>query len=303
MSSQIKRIVIVVCLAGIAVFFGYRGLQIVRAETSGTSPNSPDSGVDSRLTTASATVSGQLYGSDAAGTWGDWGAKWNRIYSAAIKPFNDAVAKTLKNGGNASYPKTTGGVDDYNNGGTTPVDSYQATWVACDSAAQTPSHPGGNYCGTGRSVAEKMDLNTGLVWSPRMTINGSTSPDWFTANNCQQSADATFANGAGNAKQATNCSSTVLTGCTCITLPTTGATTTTGCAAYDSASGWRLPTQKELMMSYIDGSWASLSNASYYYWSSTTYSYGVYQAWYTSQYYGATNSNNKVNGTSARCVR
>jgi len=66
---------------------------------------------------------------------------------------------------------------------------------------------------------------------------------------------------------------------------------------------WRLPTQKELMMSYIDGSWANLTNAANVYWSSTTTSNATQTSWYTNQYNGNTTTNNKTNTTSVRCVR
>ena len=312
--KKIKTILFYISLAFIVGVIGFHYYQIVFAEHSG---SSPESGVDSRLTSMAATVSATLkYGSDAAGTWGDYGTALNRIFSAAQGSFNDALANGTKNGGGTHntgcgstktdptcYPQSLGGVDDYNNGnGVNPTDSYQKTWIACDSAAYTVSHPGGNYCNTGRSVAEKMDPNTGLIWSPRMTINAGTTADWFTANNCQQSKDSTFVNGTANAKSANNCAANGDVGCECLKLPIT-TETKTGCASYDDGN-WRLPYQKELMQGYIDGSYGNLTNSATNYWSATTQSDTTANAWRVGQYNGYTTNNTKVTTTySVRCVR
>jgi hypothetical protein len=263
---------VIILVVGIVTF---RHIGLVRAEQSG---GSPESGASSRLTTLATALTGLNYGSTAPGSWGDWGTSWNRIYSAASKPFNDAVAKTLKNGGNTDYPQSVGGIDDYNNNSPIPADSYQASWVTCDA--------GNNFCGTGRNVAQKKDANTGLVWSGRI----SSSANWFTANNCQ------YPNGLPGDDGVCNTNGEVA--CKCVKL----ASSKTGCDGYDDGN-WRLPTQKELMMSYIDGSWAQLSDAGNYYWSSTTNSNNTQGAWGTYQSIGYTSSNNKTNNYSVRCVR
>jgi hypothetical protein len=304
--KKIKRVLFYICLAFIIGVVGFHYIQGVFAEQNG---SSPDSGADSRLTAMAATVAALNFGSTTAGTWGDYGTALNRIYSAAQGTFNDAKANGTKNGSGtgatnylSSYTQVLGGVDDYNNNQTTPTDAYKKTWITCDNSAQTPAHPGGNYCGTARSVAEKMDPNTGLVWSPRLTINGGTTADWFTANNCQQSSDATFNNGTGNAKSANACAANGNIGCVCIKLPIT-TETKTGCAAYDDGN-WRLPYQKELMQGYIDGSWGNLTNAAINYWSSTTQSDNTYNAWRVGLYLGNTTNSTKVTTThSVRCVR
>ena len=291
MHNKIKKTSFIVLgfLTLLTVAFSYRHIQIVRAEQGGGSPNS---GATSRLVTLSTALTSLSYGSTAAGAWGDWGTSWNRIYSAASNSFNDAKAVGTKNGGGSSpitgctsglncYPQSVGGVDDYNAAGTTPSDAYKKTWIACDVAANTPSHPGGNYCGTGRSVAEKMDPNTGLVWSPSI----SAGLNWFQANNCDNT-------------QAASCTANGQAACICTKL----ASSKTGCEGYDDGS-WRLPYQKELMQSYIDGSWANLTNAANYYWSSTTLSTATQYSWLTYQTNGLTVSTNKTGAYSVRCVR
>ena len=132
------------------------------------------------------------------------------------------------------------------------------TWTACNS--------GNSYCGTGRSVAEKQDPNTGLVWSP--IIDYST---WFVANNC------VVPGGAGSL--GATCEIIGDPGCTCVK----NTSSKTGCENYDDLN-WRLPNQKELRQSYIDGSYSNLTIANTEYWSSTTFSNGTQYAWNTSQY-------------------
>lgn len=267
----------------------------VLAEKSGASP---ESGTDSRLTTITKKLEELGYGSTAAGSWGDWGAALNRVYSAAQGPFNDALAKGLKNGGGTKvsgcgedksspscFPQVLGGVDDYNNNW--PVlaaDTYQQTWTACNSD--------NNYCGLGEeggNIAEKLDPNTGLVWSSSLG-----SKNWFWANNCQQPSNGVEPKGP-NA-----CSTNGDIGCICTKL----TEEKTGCEGRaENGGGWRLPYQKELMQAYIDGSWGSLSGANAYYWSGTTYSNGTQTAWTTVLSNGNTSNNNKTNNHYVRCVR
>lgn len=261
---------------------GYQRIQMVRAEQSG---SSPDSVATSRLVTLSTALATLGYGSTSAGSWGDWGTSWNHIYSAATKPFNDAIANTLKNGGNTDYPQSVGGVDDYNNNAPIPSDSYQATWTTCN--------VGNTYCGSGRSVAEKKDENTGLIWSPRI----SSGSNWFVANRCK------YPNGLPGDDGVCNLHNEVACQCVKDTAnEDADNTTAVTCERYDDGN-WRLPTQKELMMSYIDGSWAQLTNAANTYWSSTTTSYATQSSWYTYQYNGYTGYSTKTYNYSVRCVR
>jgi len=284
MSRKIRFLLLLPLIVFIVVVLNNAFLLKIKAEQSG---SSPESGSSSRLKTASDAIAALSYGSTAAGSWGDWGTMWNRLYSAAQNSFNDAKSVGTKNGTGtgatnylSSYTKALGGVDDYNNNQTIPADSYQKTWTACNA--------GNTYCGTGRSVAEKQDPNTGLVWSPRI----SSSANWFTALNCQQPSNGVAPLGASA------CSANGDVGCVCVKL----ASSKTGCDAYDDGN-WRLPYQKELMQSYIDGSWANLTNAGYHYWSSTTQSNSTQNAWFTIQLYGYTVNYTKVTNYSVRCVR
>jgi len=74
------------------------------------------------------------------------------------------------------------------------------------------------------------------------------------------------------------------------------------CANMNGGGVWRLPTQKELMQAYIDGSFFNLTQPSYSFWSATEYS-GT-SAWYVNLYSGVTTSNSKsTNSYQVRCVR
>ena len=289
---MIKKIILTASFVIVSLFVISRVIVGIKAEQIG---SSPESGVTSHIKAIYDSLVSLSHGSNAAGSWGDWGAMWNRIRSAGEwVPVDTAVEAdvasgktfhnlnrtqktgtylyTPKNGGNTDYPKSLGGVDDYNNGGAIPADSYQSTWTVCNA--------GNTYCGTGRSVAEKKDENTGLVWSPLI----SAGLNWFQANNCVNNGATCTAHGQA--------------ACRCTKL----TSSKTGCEGYDDGN-WRLPYQKELMISYIDGSWAQLTNAALYFWSSATGSYATQNSWVTGQLTGYTNDSVKSTSNAVRCVR
>lgn len=69
-------------------------------------------------------------------------------------------------------------------------------------------------------------------------------------------------------------------------------------------SDWRLPTQKDLMQAYINGSGNNLPNANNDTWSSTEYYSTQSAAWYVNIGWGITNSASKSSSLmSVRCVR
>jgi len=185
------------------------------------------------------------------------------------------------------YPITVGGVDDYNDNGTMPADSYTSTWTTCA--------VGNNYCGTNDLTnANKKDDSTGLVWS----IRTGTS-DWFVANNCKYPNNGLLGDDGA-------CGTNGEVACKCVKLPEGSMTgcETLGAVVAGNSGGWRLPSQKELMQAYINGSWGNLSLAGYDYWSATTKSNYTYYAWYTNLTNGNTYSYTKTNTTlSVRCVR
>jgi hypothetical protein len=269
--------------AGGILFF----VTLARGEQSGSSPSA---GATSRFKTLADDLVTRGYGSTASGAWGDWGASWNRIYSSAIRPAGADLSNMYNGTGVGSanctstfalncYTQAIGGVDDYNNNNTIPSDTYKVTWTTCAE--------GNNYCGTGRSVASRQDPNTGLVWSPRI----SSSSTWFAANNCAYPNGLTGDDGT--------CNTNGEVACYCVKL----TSSKTGCEVYDDGN-WRLPTQKEQMQAYINGSWGSgLDNLTATYWSATTMSTYTLSAWVTDLGYGTTGVYNKTTARSVRCVR
>jgi len=69
----------------------------------------------------------------------------------------------------------------------------------------------------------------------------------------------------------------------------------------DRGNGWRLPTQKELMLAYIDGAYWNLTQPSNGYWSATESS--STSAYYVNLYNGSTGSYGKTSANNVRCVR
>ncbi|MBI2591178.1 MAG: DUF1566 domain-containing protein [Candidatus Brennerbacteria bacterium] len=181
---------------------------------------------------------------------------------------------SLFNGTNtdSTFPggsQANGGVDDYNNNGTRPSDTYSKGWTACAA--------GNSYCGTGLASADARDDSTGLIWS--MPCNGS---------GCASFSDATPLTYSWDNSAANNASSTASQLCS---------------AGAHGQTGWSLPHQKQLMQAYIDGSWGNLEGVNRNYWSATTRSDNTTNAWYVWLSSGFTNFSAKTISNPVRCVR
>ncbi len=184
-----------------------------------------------------------------------------------------------------AYPQSLGGVEDWNRNTVMPVDTYKSTWVSCH-AGSTPNDAGNNYCGTNDTNADKLDVDTGLIWSKM--LNNGVSHRWFWANNCA------YPNGLPGDDGVCNSNGEVA--CQCVKL----TSNKTGCEAQD---GWHLPYQKELMQAYINGSWSGLSPGTWFYWASTTASQYTERAWFVDISSGNTVYSNKTNYNQTLCVR
>lgn len=196
---------------------------------------------------------------------------------------NEFILKGVGNGGNTNYPQSVGGVDDYNNGSAFPTDSYYKTWTICNAENK--------FCNTNDSNAERLDPNTGLVWSKTINQRGN----WFIANNCKYPNALSGDDGV--------CDTNGETACQCVKHSGRGNDIKTGCEAQGDGS-WRLPDQKELMQAYIDGSYANLTDTTNGFWASTTRSNDTQTAWTVHLNYGNTSRNDKtVLDYATRCVR
>ena len=172
---------------------------------------------------------------------------------------------SLTAGGFTGGSQANGGVDDYNNNGARPSDTYSKGWTACNA--------GNSYCGTSDTGADAKDDSTGLIWS--MPCNGSGCASFSDASPITYSWDSSAVN--NNARTASQLCS--------------------------DHAGWSLPHQKQLMQAYIDGSWGNLEGVSRNYWSATTRSDGTTNAWYTNLSIGSTSYNVKTGSNYVRCVR
>jgi prepilin-type N-terminal cleavage/methylation domain-containing protein len=175
-----------------------------------------------------------------------------------------------------------GGTEDFNANGASvgqapPEDRYAKSWTACN--------VGNSYCGTGDSGSAYKDVSTGLVWSKTMNAVTYALDDsngtlvWLTANNCNEVA--------GN-----SCTKRVA-----------------GKIGCEANTGWYLPHQKQLMQAYLDGIYGILeptgvaAGSVRTYWSSTTLSTNLANAWTTNLSTGSTGGAAKTGGQSIRCVR
>jgi hypothetical protein len=127
---------------------------------------------------------------------------------------------------------------------------------------------------------DKKDPRTGLIWS-QLTLNSAGTVTFSAASNSSWSWDGTtdvdsIAVGSKTASQL--------------------------CSERNGGGVWRLPSQKELMQAYIDGSFFNLTQPSNFFWSSTEASAAY--AWYVSLYSGyAYNNTKSTSSYQVRCVR
>lgn len=265
-----RAVVIMVALLAVV------GASVAYAETY---PGGSDNGKTSRIKQTSSDLATLGYGSTS--NTPDWGADWNRIVTAGKwKPQGDIVpddvrtGKKFYNGSRAEQigtarvvgPCPTQAWDDF---------SAQPKAVPATKAQAMINNCVGSWPAASPTVAgdDKKDPVTGLVWS--QCLNSTSGTIDFTPASCVFfSWNNSFANNAG--KAATELCS-------------------------ERGNGWRLPTQKELMQAYIDGSHFNLSNISSSYWSATQN--GSTTAWSVSLSQGTTANFSLTNTGAVRCLR
>lgn len=276
---------IVLALVG-TIFFK---LTATRAEQSGGSPN--NNPTVSRILALYNHLKDDLsFGSDVAGAWGDWGAKWNRIYSAATwtPAANSAVtdvkssktfysdSRTIQTG---TYPasgpcSTQQYNDDYGSqaDATKIVNNCVLSW-AMASPGVAGDDPGS---ATHNPTPGNKDPRTGLTWSQYLKNNAGTV-EFALSGGSTWSWDASAA-------------ANIAVG-----------TKTASLLCSERGNGWRLPTEKELMQAYIDGAYFNLTQPSTNLWSVTENS--ATTAWYVSLSSGTTSNLTKTISNQVRCVR
>ena len=250
-------------------------IKQVKAEQSG---GSPESGATSKIKTIYDSLTALSHGSDAAGGWGDWGAYWNRIRSAGEWIPNGTVTVTDVKSGKTFYDdsrvqKTGTSVDASScatqqwydgHASATQLNNCSLTWTAA-----APPVAGDDV--------KNLDPRTGLIWSQYLRNNVGV-------------VEFVPAGGSTWSWNGTTDPDSIEVG---------GKTASQLCS--ERGNGWRLPSEKELMQAYIDGSFWNLTNPAATFWSRTEYS--ATDAFYTTLNTGYTNNGTKTNSNYVRCVR
>ncbi len=214
-------------------------------------------------------------------------------YSALQKEFKQArifykecknlenIEKNLFNGTGQGFKggsQAFGGVDDYNNADSPPIDRYSKGWTACTS--------GNNYCGTGLASADAKDNSTGLIWSlPCSGVDCSSfsdsNPSTYAWYNIKE-LEANISRAPSSLTPSQLCSS-----------------------GSHGQTGWFLPHQKQLMQAYINGAYGNLEapGVSRDYYSDTTSSWRTSDAWSVNLSSGITDTSLRAYSAYVRCVR
>lgn len=295
-AGKIKLQALLITLGSVLVVaLVFATLTIVKAEIQG---GSPQSGATSKIKTIYDHLKDDLsFGSDAAGApdgWGDWGAYWNRIrWASEWVPSGDATTTDVRSGKifyNTTRNQATGVAEAAgpcplqqwydSHASATPTNNCNLTWLDA-----VPGVAGDDTGGDSGTINQ--DPRTGLIWSQNLKLDVDNSVQ-FTA-----AFGSTWNwNGTDNAQGVNNKAANggVAPGKTAQQL----------CS--ERGNGWRLPTEKELMQAYIDGSRWNLTSTASNFWSFTETDAG--NAWAVLLSTGYTFSVNKSTfAFYVRCVR
>lgn len=318
---------------GLAVQTFMQPIGSAQAEQVG---SSPESGVDSRMKQAYDWLVGKgtNYGDAASSDWSNnWGSMWNRIMAAASwKPGGDAATSDVLAGKTyfaTDRTQKTGSleVDNYAVGGMLQGQETQrhqndnngyGSWTELVVSGGTPAEVTAN--GTTLPLASTrvmQDDRTGLIWTD--SSNGTTHNNftWVTGDDpVDPTGNSCNFNTTANANAWCNVSDFSAPDYNNPANNTTPDQAKTGVSASefclnlaaDDGSGvktdWRVPTQRELMLAYLDGSEENLPNAGRSFWSSSESVSNKADAWYTTLFSGTTSKFTKTyTGYYVRCVR
>lgn len=225
---------------GIFTTVGLISFFITLNASAETRPGGTDNGLTSRLLTLSNTLSSLGHGSTTDSP--DWGQHWNRVSTAAKwVPNGDVTAADVKKGKkfyNGSRTEQTG---TYSTPGVCPTESYNDNHASATQVNNCVSDLTWTVPSDGVTGNDKKDPRTGLIWSQALTNSGGVIT--FTAST---PTALTYDNSG-----ASNTSKTAIQLCS------------------ERGDNWRLPSHRELLQAYIDGSHFHLTNPGYSYWSKT----------------------------------
>ncbi len=295
----------------------------------------PQSGKDSRIKETYDELKSLGFGSESEGSWGDWGTYWNRIRSSAKWTPSTATASetevlpgyTFYAGSNRTLKTGTAVVGKYDE----QKDCRYDDWLASAGTANentseesvwTLTAQGGSPVSvTDNGITVSITSNqvyqdnlTGLYWSDKSNsaldnefqweigddpVNPSSTSCNFlsagTANSYCDNRDPTNQYTEDNDVSAAEF-------CLNLQLDADNADGDDN-GATGVETDWYLPTQKQLMQAYIDGSANNIPNAGNNFWSSSEYSSNRHNAWYVTLHNGITYYNSKSTNNSVRCIR
>jgi hypothetical protein len=235
----------------------------------------------------------------------DWGAMWNRVYTAAVWTPSDADAtvadvangkkfysgdnRTIKMGSNVSCITPTPTPTS------TPTPSYslftdQALCKYENSpspclAVQAAAVPASTWSNPTTDVWK--DDRTGLYWSSNQTPAKTNNFTQISLNTC----DFFNANPRGGYAGVDNDCGNAINYCAGLT--------------FGGRSNWYLPTRAELLQAYNDNMYGIAGSAfttTNVFWSSSEYSGFPTYAWFVNSVNGSTGGDEKTYGDSVRCV-
>ena len=297
--------------------------------------STPESGTDSRIKATYDSLVTLTHGSDSAGSWGDWGAYWNRIRSSAqwvpttatateteVLPsytFYSGSDRTLKTGtaivGKYDEQKDCR-YDDWLAGAGTANEniSEESTWTLIAEGGTAVSVTDNAITVNIYSNKVYQDALTDLYWSDRTAVTIDNEFQWEIGDD-PVNPTSTSCNFLSTGTANTYCDNRDPTAAIvedddvsaaefCLNLELDGDNADSD---NDGATGvetdWYLPTQKQLMQAYIDGSANNLPNAGNYFWSSSEGNTNRHNAWYVGLSNGKTSINTKSTPYYVRCIR
>jgi hypothetical protein len=266
-----QRLLVIVAVLAIAGLVGGITLK-AHAETY---PGGTDNGLTSRLVGLSNTLSGLGYGSTTNSP--DWGQYWNRISTAAQwTPSGNAATSDVKSGQTFYSTNRTQQTGTYPAPGACPTQAYHDSYGAPVTQTTNCTANITWTVPTGVAGIDHQDPRTGLTWSQYLA-NSSGTAVFASTGGSTWTWDASGTNNVavGNKTAIQLCSGL--------------------------GNSWRLPTQKELMQAYIDGSDFNLTNPANVFWSATQASSTV--AWSAALDNGYTSGLTNTTAYSVRCVR